>query len=267
MRSTAPGIYERELDAVGKFLFYRDGRPVGRLLLAGGDGNERLVSALSPGGEPARRRRVDPDGLRARRRLLHERRDPHVAGERGPGASGSAISTASISPATRRSSTPSGPGMSPTVMGDAATRMEEIVRDWPFTKHHYRPAAEAFVAAYRRRAAGRPNGVGHGVGMAVHDVGNADGTLTPGMVFTIEPQFRVPEGPDLHPPGGRHRRHRRRRRKHLGVRSDGDGRHRGADGGTPGCWTATRVPSTPSRTPADRGESVYPYCISFHPME
>jgi Xaa-Pro aminopeptidase len=29
--------------------------------------------------------------------------------------------------------------------------------------------------------------------MAVHDVGVHDGTLAPGMVFTIEPQFRVPE--------------------------------------------------------------------------
>ena len=29
--------------------------------------------------------------------------------------------------------------------------------------------------------------------MAVHDVGVHDGSLVPGMVFTIEPQFRVPE--------------------------------------------------------------------------
>jgi Xaa-Pro aminopeptidase len=29
--------------------------------------------------------------------------------------------------------------------------------------------------------------------MAVHDVGVHDGTLVPGMVFTIEPQFRIPE--------------------------------------------------------------------------
>jgi Xaa-Pro aminopeptidase len=29
--------------------------------------------------------------------------------------------------------------------------------------------------------------------MAVHDVGVHDGSLVPGMVFTIEPQFRIPE--------------------------------------------------------------------------
>jgi len=29
--------------------------------------------------------------------------------------------------------------------------------------------------------------------MAVHDVGVGDGTLVPGMLFTIEPQFRIPE--------------------------------------------------------------------------
>ena len=27
----------------------------------------------------------------------------------------------------------------------------------------------------------------------MHDVGVHDGTLVPGMVFTIEPQFRIPE--------------------------------------------------------------------------
>lgn len=79
------------------------------------------------------------------------------------------------------------------VLGAAARRMEEIVAGWEFTKPHFRNAAEAFVAGYARRAAGRPQSPGHGVGMAVRDVGDADGTLAPGMVFTIEPQFRVPE--------------------------------------------------------------------------
>ena len=78
-------------------------------------------------------------------------------------------------------------------MNDAADKMDRILETWPFTKPIYREAAERFVAAYRERASRRPASLGHGVGMAVHDVGVHDASLVPGMVFTIEPQFRVPE--------------------------------------------------------------------------
>ena len=54
-------------------------RAVGGLLLAGRHRNQRVVSALPPRGEPARRRGPDPHGLRPGHRLLHERRDPDVA--------------------------------------------------------------------------------------------------------------------------------------------------------------------------------------------
>ncbi len=192
MRSTAPGIYERELDAVGKFFFFRDG--------AQSDAYYSLVATGTNAWYPHYHRGASRlgDG-----ELLLMDYAPDVGyytsdvtrmwpvngvfNEWQRDLYGFYLACyQAILDAIR-------PGDVATVMGEAATRMEEIVRDWPFTKPHYRPAAEAFVAAYRRRAAGRPNGVGHGVGMAVHDVGNADGTLTPGMVFTIEPQFRVPE--------------------------------------------------------------------------
>ena len=71
--------------------------------------------------------------------------------------------------------------------------MQEILEGWSFSKPHYRAAAERFVASYAERAARPGGGLGHGVGMAVHDVGRSDGMLVPGMVFTIEPQFRIPE--------------------------------------------------------------------------
>ena len=85
------------------------------------------------------------------------------------------------------------PGDVNAIMNDAADKMDRILETWPFTKPIYREAAERFVAAYRERASRRPARLGHGVGMAVHDVGVHDGSLVPGMVFTIEPQFRVPE--------------------------------------------------------------------------
>ena len=192
MRSTRPGIYEHELDAIGKFLFFRDG--------AQSEAYYSLVATGTNAWYPHYHRGASrlEDG-----QLLLMDYAPDVGyytsdvtrmwpvngvfNEWQRDLYGFYLACyRAILDAIR-------PGDVATVMGAAATRMEEIVRDWPFTRPHYRPAAEAFVAAYRRRAGGRPNGMGHGVGMAVHDVGNADGTLTPGMVFTIEPQFRVPE--------------------------------------------------------------------------
>ena len=46
------------------------------------------------------------------------------------------------------------------------------------------------MKSYRESA--KRGGLGHQVGMSTHDVGQSD-VLRPGMVFTIEPQFRVPE--------------------------------------------------------------------------
>ncbi len=85
------------------------------------------------------------------------------------------------------------PGDVNATMTDAAATMDEILATWEFTKPIYRDAAERFVDGYKERAQRRPASLGHGVGMAVHDVGVHDGNLVPGMVFTIEPQFRVPE--------------------------------------------------------------------------
>jgi Xaa-Pro aminopeptidase len=85
------------------------------------------------------------------------------------------------------------PGDVQAIKRDALGEMEALLSTWEFTQPHYRAAAEQFIERYRA-SADRPGGsLGHGVGMAVHDVGNSDGVLTSGMVFTIEPQFRVPE--------------------------------------------------------------------------
>ncbi|MGH9320746.1 MAG: M24 family metallopeptidase, partial [Vicinamibacteria bacterium] len=85
------------------------------------------------------------------------------------------------------------PGDVAAIMTDASSRMDRLLADWKFTRPHYRQAAERFVQAFKESARKMPPSLGHGVGMAVHDVGVADGALLPGMVFTIEPQFRVPE--------------------------------------------------------------------------
>ena len=191
MRSTRPGIFEHELDAVGKFIFFRDGAQAEAYysLVAAG------TNAWYPHYHRGASRLEDGDLI-----LMDYAPDigyytsdvtrmwpvNGVFSEWQRDLYGFYLACyRAVLDAIR-------PGDVATIMGEAATRMEELARTWPFTKPHYRPAAEAFAAAYRRRASGRSS-MGHGVGMAVHDVGDADGTLTPGMVFTIEPQFRVPE--------------------------------------------------------------------------
>lgn len=85
------------------------------------------------------------------------------------------------------------PGDVSGMMREAGEEMDRLLASWPFTKPIYRQAAEEFVREFKESARRVPASLGHGVGMAVHDVGVHDGTLVPGMVFTIEPQFRVPE--------------------------------------------------------------------------
>lgn len=82
------------------------------------------------------------------------------------------------------------PGATPAaIRNEAASEMDAILARTRFSKPLYEKAARQFVESYRRGS----SSLGHWVGMATHDVGSDIGPLRPGMVFTIEPQFRVPE--------------------------------------------------------------------------
>jgi Xaa-Pro aminopeptidase len=79
------------------------------------------------------------------------------------------------------------------VYQNALSDFDKIFPSLEFTHKHHREAAIAFVDSYRERAKNPRTGLGHGVGMAVHDVGDYSKPIEPGMVFVIEPQFRIPE--------------------------------------------------------------------------
>ena len=86
----------------------------------------------------------------------------------------------------------------PGITGQAALQhavetMDRILAETTFSKPEYQKAARAFVDGYRRSAQRPDVGLGHAVGMSTHDLGGGSGMLKPGLVFTIEPQFRVPE--------------------------------------------------------------------------
>ncbi len=70
----------------------------------------------------------------------------------------------------------------------AVVKMDAILASYHFSAEDTRAAATAFVDRYRHSTA---NGLGHTVGMEVHDVYPLTEVLKPGMVFTIEPALTI----------------------------------------------------------------------------
>lgn len=78
------------------------------------------------------------------------------------------------------------------VIRDAVVKMDQVLASFPFTTPKIKQAATAFVERYRAQAGSERAGLGHTIGMEVHDVGNAP-LLEPGEVLTIEPAMTIPE--------------------------------------------------------------------------
>ena len=68
------------------------------------------------------------------------------------------------------------------IMDQARAEMEDLLKKTRFSKPSYEKAARNTYGHFS-----------HAVGMQVHDVGGPRGPLKPGMVFSIDPQIRVPE--------------------------------------------------------------------------
>jgi Xaa-Pro aminopeptidase len=189
MRSTAPGITEYELDAVAKYIYYRNG--------AQGDAYYSLIAsgpnAIMPHYNAGKR--VMKDG-----ELLLMDYAPDVGYYMSDVTRMWPVNGTfnawqrelyGFYVATYRAILDHiRPGVTAaTIKDEAAADMERIFAATKFSKPIYSAAAREFVDSYKKSA---PR-LGHWVGMATHDVGSYEGPLRPGMVFTIEPQFRVPE--------------------------------------------------------------------------
>jgi Xaa-Pro aminopeptidase len=78
------------------------------------------------------------------------------------------------------------------VIAAAVQKMDAIMASYEFTDERIQAAAKTFVERFRARK--QANGLGHNVGLEVHDPGGLQAeTLEPGRIFTIEPQFRLEE--------------------------------------------------------------------------
>jgi Xaa-Pro aminopeptidase len=193
MRSVRPGQYERELDAVGKFVFWRNG--------AQGDAYFSLIgsgpNAFWPHYNAGKRKMEDGDFL-----LM----------DYAPDVGYYESDVTRMFPVNGRFSTwqrelygfylacyrailkAIAPGKtSGQVIHEAGAAMDSILASAKFSKPSHRKAAEDFVAKYKKSGESEYPYLGHWVGMATHDVGPHQGPLKPGMVFTIEPALTVPD--------------------------------------------------------------------------
>lgn len=193
MRSTRPGIYEYELDAAAKFVFFRNG--------AQGEAYYSLVASAGNAWYPhynaGKRRMQDGDFL-----LMDFAPDYgyYMSDVTRMWPVNGRFNTwqtelydfyqacyEAILAAIRPHVTPA------VIKQDAVKAMDKVLARLSFSQPHHQAAARAFVDGYRRGAQNPETSMGHWIGMATHDVGSFRGPLKPGMVFTIEPALRVPE--------------------------------------------------------------------------
>jgi Xaa-Pro aminopeptidase len=87
------------------------------------------------------------------------------------------------------------PGKTSEILKDVVAKMDAVMAEFKFTDPKIEAAAKRFVENYRTRLqTPRPGGgLGHQVGMEVHDVTVPFDELKPGMIFTIEPALTIPE--------------------------------------------------------------------------
>ena len=191
MRSTQPGIMEYELDAVAKYVYFRNGAQGEAYYSLVASGPNAIIGHYNAG----KRRMQDGDwvlmdfGPDYGYYMSDLTRMWPVNGKFSPQQRelyGFYVGCyRSVLKAIR-------PGVTAqVVIQEALIEMEKLLTNTKFSKPSYKQAAESFVSNYRRSADNPRASLGHWVGMATHDVGQDYGPLRPGMVFTIEPALRV----------------------------------------------------------------------------
>ena len=201
MRSTVPGLTEQELDAVGQFIFTRHG--------AQGEAYRAIVASGPVATNPHHRAspKVMVDGELVLMDYCPDlgyyrcdiTRQWPVNGKFTPAQRELYGFYLGVYEAVLYSIKPNITAQD--IVKAALPKMDKILSRTKFSKQIYEDAAKEYVERYRRMVnpdtvgtnRGRGANLGHAVGMATHDFGGGSGVMRPGMVFTIEPEFRVPE--------------------------------------------------------------------------
>lgn len=194
MRSTTPGITEYELDAMAKYIYYRNG--------AQGDAYYSLIASATNAWYPHYNagKRVMKDG-------------DFLLMDYAPDVGYYMSDVTRMIPVNGKFNVWQRelygfyldcyklilknikPGLTAQAIKQAAAReMQSVLQRSKFSKPIYERAAREFVESYQKSAENPQTSLGHWIGMATHDVGGQDGSpLRAGMVFSIEPALRVPE--------------------------------------------------------------------------
>lgn len=193
MRSSVPNIYEYELDAVAKYVFYRDG--------AQGDAYYSLIASAQnaywPHYNAGKRKMLDGDFL-----LMDYAPDfgyymadvTRVWPVNGKFNAWQRELYGFYLTCYQAVLKHIRPGVTAQeIIQEAVRDMDAALASTKFSKPEYERAAREFVMTYKQSASNPRASLGHWVGMATHDVGVDSGPLRAGMVFTIEPALRVPE--------------------------------------------------------------------------
>lgn len=193
MRSTVPGISEYELDAVAKYIFYRNG--------AQGEAYYSLVqsgpNALYGHYNAGKRKLKDGDMLLfdfapdVGYYMSDVTRVWPVNGKFSPSQRELYAFYLVCYKAILKHIRPGVTAQA--IKQEAAAEMEQALAKTKFSKPLYEEAARRFVTNYKSSATNPNTTLGHWTGMATHDVGFHTGPLKPGMVFTIEPSLVVRE--------------------------------------------------------------------------
>ncbi|NEU09370.1 aminopeptidase P family protein [Flavihumibacter sp. R14] len=194
MRSVEPGMYEYELDAAAKYIYYRNG--------AQGDAYYSLIASAENAYYPH---------YNAGKRLMKD--GDFLLMDYSPDYAYYMSDLTRMMPVNGKFSAVQRelygfylgcykailkhikPGETAQAIKKlAAADMKEILAASKFSKPIYADAAKRFVESYDRSTANAKSNLGHWIGMSTHDVGGYDGSpLRAGMVFTIEPALTVPE--------------------------------------------------------------------------
>lgn len=193
MRSAKPGIYEYELDAMAKYIYYRNGAQGEAYYSLIASGPNALFGHYNAG----KRKMQAGDWLLfdfapdVGYYMADVTRMIPIGGTFSPAQRELYTFYLSCYKAILKAIKP---GKTPqAIKQEALKEMRRVLAASKFSKPLYQKACEGFIDRYSRGAESPYTSLGHWVGMATHDVGRLVGPLRPGMVFTIEPALVVRE--------------------------------------------------------------------------